>query len=100
MIVEFSTENYPPTLKDLQSQNSVISRQPLTPFESRFDFPDRLNLSKLTKAENVSPRELATAILNHHLIAFQGLLRLESRKSQQRLDLFHLNFIFLDEAGS
>jgi hypothetical protein len=37
---------------------SQFSRQPLTPFESRFDFPDRLNLPKLMqRPKKIQPRE-------------------------------------------
>jgi hypothetical protein len=40
----------------LQQEHSVsqISRQPLTPFESRFDYPDLLNLPKLMQRPKCS----------------------------------------------
>jgi hypothetical protein len=54
------------------------------------------HLQSLIKAENALQGESATANLNSHQIAFHGLLRLESRKSQQLLKPFDLDFVFLD----
>jgi hypothetical protein len=49
------------------------------------------------KAENILPRESKTAISNCHGISVQGLLGLDTRKSEQRLYPFYLDFVCLDQ---
>jgi hypothetical protein len=60
-------------------------------------FPDRFDTDKPAKAENILLRESKTANLNCHGISIQGLLKLESRKSEQRPNPFDLDFVCLDQ---
>jgi hypothetical protein len=76
---------------------SQFSLQQLTPFESRFDFPDRLNLPKLMQR----PKIFAARIGDDYFRGVSLLLTLQqehsvSQFSQQQLTPFESHFNFPD----
>ena len=76
---------------------SQFSKQPPTPFKSRFDFPDRFNTSKHLQRPNTfrganRRRRFRAQLSSPHPVHEHSI----SPFSRERLTPFELRFVFLD----